>query len=172
MKTFKLIGMALLAIVMSVNFTACSDDDEQITQISIAEGSSLDILINTSGTLNVKYEPDYLTAPNCTWTSSNDEVISIDKFSGEYTAKSVGKATITVNALDLQLSDQCEINVNPIEIKNISLNQTEKELLVGEEYSLKVSFEPENATYKNVEWTSSDKMIATVDNNGKVKAIK
>lgn len=29
MKTFKLIGMALLAVVMSINFTSCSDDDEE-----------------------------------------------------------------------------------------------------------------------------------------------
>lgn len=28
METFRLIGMALLAVVMSVNFTSCSDDDE------------------------------------------------------------------------------------------------------------------------------------------------
>lgn len=28
MKTFRLIGVALLAVVMSVNFTSCSDDDE------------------------------------------------------------------------------------------------------------------------------------------------
>lgn len=28
MKTFRLIGMALLAIVMCVNFTSCSDDEE------------------------------------------------------------------------------------------------------------------------------------------------
>jgi len=29
MKTFRLIGMALLAVVMSINFTSCSDDDEE-----------------------------------------------------------------------------------------------------------------------------------------------
>ena len=28
MRTFRLIGMALLAVVMCVNFTSCSDDDE------------------------------------------------------------------------------------------------------------------------------------------------
>ena len=27
MKTFRLIGMALLAVVMSMNFTSCSDDE-------------------------------------------------------------------------------------------------------------------------------------------------
>ena len=30
MRIFKLIGMALLAVVMSVNFTSCSDDDEPV----------------------------------------------------------------------------------------------------------------------------------------------
>ena len=29
MKTFRFIGMALLAVVMCVNFAACSDDDEE-----------------------------------------------------------------------------------------------------------------------------------------------
>ena len=29
MKTFRLIGMALLAVVMCENFTSCSDDDEE-----------------------------------------------------------------------------------------------------------------------------------------------
>ena len=29
MKTFRLIGMALLAVVMCVNFVSCSDDDEE-----------------------------------------------------------------------------------------------------------------------------------------------
>ena len=32
MKTFRLIGMALLAIVMCANFTACSSDDDEITK--------------------------------------------------------------------------------------------------------------------------------------------
>lgn len=31
MKAFRLIGMAIIAILMNVNFTACSDDDEDST---------------------------------------------------------------------------------------------------------------------------------------------
>lgn len=33
MQTFRLIGMALLAIVMCVNFTSCSDDEEEPTKM-------------------------------------------------------------------------------------------------------------------------------------------
>ena len=29
MKTLRFIGMAILAVVLSVNFVACSDDDEE-----------------------------------------------------------------------------------------------------------------------------------------------
>ena len=38
MKTLRLIGMAIVAIVMSVNFTACSDDDDDI-DIAQLEGT-------------------------------------------------------------------------------------------------------------------------------------
>ncbi len=33
MKTFRLIGMALITIVMSVNFTSCSSDDDEENNI-------------------------------------------------------------------------------------------------------------------------------------------
>ena len=38
MKTLRLIGMAIVAIVMSVNFTSCSDDDDDI-DIAQLEGT-------------------------------------------------------------------------------------------------------------------------------------
>ena len=41
MKTFRFIGMALLAIVMCVNFASCSDDDEIVSRV--ASKLSIDI---------------------------------------------------------------------------------------------------------------------------------
>ncbi|MFR8553221.1 MAG: hypothetical protein ACLVEU_06765 [Bacteroides cellulosilyticus] len=41
MKTFRLIGMALLAIVMCVNFTSCSDDEEEQGETYSIEGTWL-----------------------------------------------------------------------------------------------------------------------------------
>lgn len=38
MKTFRLIGMALVAVLMCVNFASCSDDDEEeVSKKSLAE---------------------------------------------------------------------------------------------------------------------------------------
>lgn len=38
MKTLRFIGMAIVAIIMSVNFVACSDDDDDI-DVSQLEGT-------------------------------------------------------------------------------------------------------------------------------------
>lgn len=35
MKTLRLIGMALIAVIMCVNFVACSDDDDEETNATI-----------------------------------------------------------------------------------------------------------------------------------------
>ena len=35
MKTLRLIGMAIVAVIMCVNFVACSDDDEEETNATI-----------------------------------------------------------------------------------------------------------------------------------------
>ncbi|WP_349943569.1 hypothetical protein, partial [Bacteroides cellulosilyticus] len=37
MKTFRLIGMALLAVVMCVNFASCSSDEEEDSNTTIAQ---------------------------------------------------------------------------------------------------------------------------------------
>ncbi len=53
MKTFKLIGMALLAIVMSVSFIACSsddDDNQETTSISLAGTTWKVVSIDNGGT--------------------------------------------------------------------------------------------------------------------------
>ena len=41
MKTFRLIGMALLAVVMCMNFTSCSDDEEEQGETYSIEGTWL-----------------------------------------------------------------------------------------------------------------------------------
>ncbi len=42
----------------------------------------------------------------------------------------------------------------------------------GKTLTLKANIEPKNATNREVTWKSSDKKVATIDKNGKVKALK
>ncbi len=46
------------------------------------------------------------------------------------------------------------------------------EVKPGADLTLKPELKPKNATYKKLEWSSSDESVATVDGDGKVRALK
>lgn len=102
------------------------------------------------------------------WTTSDKKVATVDQ-KGNVVAKAAGKATVTVTAVSGKKAS-CVITVCPVPSK-VKLNKKAVTLKKGKTYTLKASLTPKNAktTYK---WSSSNKKIATVDKNGKVKAVK
>ena len=68
-------------------------------------------------------------------------------------------------------SDTRETAPERIYVESIQLDQTEKSLMTGESFTLIPSVAPENATIKDVLWTSDNEAVATVDNTGTVKAL-
>lgn len=56
-------------------------------------------------------------------------------------------------------------------VSNITLDKTELSLSIGDSETLTATIEPNNATNKNVTWSSNNEAVATVD-NGKVTAVK
>lgn len=56
-------------------------------------------------------------------------------------------------------------------ITNICLDKQVVKLKVGETEQLIASITPNNATNKNISWTSSDESVATVDGNGLITAL-
>lgn len=59
----------------------------------------------------------------------------------------------------------------PISVESISLDITEMEMSVGESMQLTATISPENASFKNLFWSSSDEAIATVSSSGVVIGI-
>lgn len=59
-----------------------------------------------------------------------------------------------------------------VPVTSVTLNKTSLSLQEGESETLVATVLPDNATDDTVTWSSSDASIATVDNNGKVTAIK
>ena len=58
-----------------------------------------------------------------------------------------------------------------VHVTGISLDRPTASIKEGESFTLVVTVKPDNATNKNVTWSSSSDAVATVDNNGKVTGI-
>ena len=67
---------------------------------------------------------------------------------------------------------QLEFRTKAVNVEYVSLNKTSLSLAKGKSEMLRATVAPENATDKTVIWSSSDALVATVDGNGKVTAVK
>ncbi len=130
---------------------------------------TLSLTKGASDTLTVSYDPEVAgTGKTVTWSSDNEAVATVAD--GKVTAMGAGSATITATVDDKTAT--CAVTVtNPLQ--SISLNKTETTLKKGQEETLTVSYNPDDTTdSKTVSWNSSDPSVATVDNAGKITAIK
>lgn len=59
-----------------------------------------------------------------------------------------------------------------IPVTGVTLNKNSLSLKTGESETLVATIDPNSATNKNVSWKSDDSTVATVDDNGKVVAVK
>ena len=141
----------------------------ELNSISITEQN---IILNKgeNETLTVTYNPENTTEDKTvTWESSNEDAVTVSE-DGVITAVGAGNATITAKVGDKTATTQVEVKV-PLE--SIRLNETEKQLNKGDDLQLSVTYNPEDTTAdKTVTWTSTDDTVATVDENGKVTALK
>ena len=118
--------------------------------------------------LTATIKPENATNKNVTWKSSNTSVATV--IDGEVTAIKAGTTTITVTTEDGGKTATCEIEVNAL-VSSVSLNKSEVVLTEGDTTTLAVTINPENATNKNVTWSSSNTAVATVK-DGVVMALK
>lgn len=132
--------------------------------------SSTIITLGYSEILEATVIPSEAANQNVTWSSS-DQTIATVSSSGKVTAVAIGTAIITATTTDGGFTAACQVTVNkPIIVDGVSLNQATLALLVGQNALLTVSITPLSATNQNVDWLSSDNMVATVS-NGRVTAV-
>ena len=120
--------------------------------------------------LNVTVNPAEAFVKDVVWSSDNEEIASVDQ-DGNVIAKNIGIATITVQTTDgSDLSVECKVKVAEL-VKAISVLPTEATIKEGETMQFSCSVAPESATYKEINWTSDDNDVATVDSDGLVTAV-
>ena len=157
--------------------TSCGGDDTKEKEIAVSGVSvsptTLSLSEGEKARLSANVTPADASDKTVSWTSSNESVASVGT-GGEVTGVKAGNATITVTTKSGNKKATCAVtvNANKVAVESVSLSKGDLSLTEGETESLTATVKPDDATDKSVEWSSGDDKIATVDQSGKVSAIK
>lgn len=153
--------------VLSLLLLASCTKVPQVSSITLNPDNAT-LKIGESISISITILPEEAQQTPIIWSSSNNSVASVE--SGRVTAKSQGEAVITAGTEGGGVSATCRITVIK-SVESIMLNNTTCKVNVGESITLEATILPEDASNKNVIWTSSDENIASV-NGGVVRGIK
>ena len=134
--------------------------------------TALNLAVGEYATLKATVLPENAEDRSFNWKSSNQSIAHIDA-DGRLSALSAGTVTITATTTDGGLTAACEVTVYTpyIEVTSVTLNKYSLNFIEGESETLTATVMPVNATDKSIVWSSSNTMVATVD-NGLVTAVK
>lgn len=123
-----------------------------------------------SASLAATVFPADATDKSLKWGTSDANVAIVDA-DGKITAVGNGEATVFVASSDGGFTAYCNVTVcTPV--SSITVNPGEYTLeSIGSSFTVEPVIYPEDATEKNVVWTSSDPKIATVSSDGSVTAV-
>ena len=146
---------------------------------------AIELVVDQQRVLEVEFTPAEALASDLEWSVDKSSVATVDN-EGKVTAKSAGTCVVIAKCNNGKLAAACQVTVvdkedggnddggnddTVVEAESMELDPSTLALKVGNEWTIRTVFHPENATVTGLEWKTSDATVATVE-NGKVKAIK
>ena len=101
--------------------------------------------------------------------------VSENAASADYNIDIIVRSCVNIDLEDVDCnvsSGIIKVNAKPVSVSGVSLNKDALSLMTGKSETLVATVTPEGATNQAVTWESSDTSVATVDENGKVTAVK
>lgn len=133
--------------------------------------TSMTLKVGETDQIMAVISPENATERELIWSSSDTSVATINE-EGIVVGKKPGTVTITVKTKDGKVKATTTVTIKPIEVEEIVLSTNNVKLKVGGTKDVTATVMPENATDKELIWTSSDTTVATVNSNGKITGNK
>jgi len=130
--------------------------------------NEIEILLGDKKEVEFKVIPENATNQHIVFDSLDYEIAAVED--GFVKGMGEGETEIIVRTVDGEHEAKCKVKVKTIKVTNVSLDDTNVNLGVGQSYIIRATISPSNATYKDIIWKSSNAGVVTVD-DGKIKAI-
>ena len=112
--------------------------------------------------------PSFKTKPTTTTTTTTKPTTTTTTVAPTTTTTTVAPTTTTTTTV----APTTTTTTTAIAVTGVTLDKSALSLVVGATGNLVATIAPSNASYKAVSYKSSDEEVATVDNTGKVTAVK
>ena len=156
--------------IVSVVFILSSCNRQTLVESVTLSESSVVLTEGEKCQLSYVIYPEDADDQTVSWYSKDPNLASV--INGQVTALSPGETYIGIKTNDGEKTDECKVTVveKIYDVESVSLNETSVKMEVGEKMRLIATVLPENATNKNVRWSSSDESVVKVV-DGEVSAI-
>ena len=138
---------------------------EPVSGVSL-DKTTASIDVGKTVSLTATVLPENAANKAVTWSTSAPNVATVSN--GVVTGIAEGTAVITVTTVDGEKTATCTVTVNPVAVTGVTLDKTSAQVALNGTTQLTATVAPEDATNKNVTWSSSNTSVATVDQTGKV----
>lgn len=163
-------GTATITALVNGSKTTCTVTVRQyVTKISLSN-STLKLAVGKTNRLKAVVSPKNAYDKSVFYTSSNSKIATVDKQTGLIRAKKPGTVTITAKAKDGSGTTKKLAVTVYRPVAKIHTSKTAIALVKGKSYPIRITVAPANATNRTVEYTSSNKRIATVSPKGYILA--
>ena len=165
-------GEAVITVALSNNSQLSATCKVKVNAAKL-EGLSLSekektVIQGESFKLTPVFTPEYATNKNVKWYSSDENIATVDS-NGNVKTVHFGECVIKAKSEDGGFEAECKVVVKPIPLDGIKFEENYYSVEIGGKKQLKLQYFPDNAGNKRVKWSSSNTIVATVDENGVVK---
>ena len=142
-----------------------------VSEVKPQGPTAVKLKVGDTSDLKVNVIPSTSHNQKINWTSEDPSVASVNE-NGKVTGHKIGTTVINAVADDKANNAKASFNISvcPADVTSIYLQNLT--LTEGDTGNIVSTVDPSNAFDPSLTWDSSDKTVATVDNNGKVTALK
>lgn len=162
--------LLFLSLFAAFGLMSCSDNDPVAPPVATGielSPQTLTLTVGNTAQLSATIIPENSIETEITWSVLDPAVATVEN--GFVTAVAPGETTITATVGNV--SANCAVTVNKVDVESITLSETSASITVGTTLQLTAVVAPDNATNKEITWSSTDEAVATVDQNGLVTGI-
>ena len=146
--------------------------DVKVQQITLTPSTS-SVVVGESLQITIKVLPENATNATLKWKITPENILKPTATAGQFTAQQVGEALVRAEAADGSgITAECKVVVKPRLVQAISLNATQKDLIIGDSFTLTATLSPENATNRNIVWKLVSGDAISLSNIGVIQAKK